>query len=435
MAVGDISRTAALLLLALLLAACGQSQAQDPAKKAGGERKPLPVTVARVEGRAVQRSVETVGSLLAWEELQVKSELAGTLARLLVDLGDRVAAGAVLAEFDKREARLTTEQTEADLLAVRESLARARAATESSRANLTRVQDQQATLQAEVARARAQIEWAGLELERSRQLLARELIATRDVDNARTLHQVALAQLRMTETALNQHPDQVRIAQAQLDSDLAALKVAEAQIKQREATLGLAQKRMGDTTVRAPLAGLVARRHVSAGEYLKENAPLFTLVVADPLKYTGTVPERYAPELRVGQTLQLTVEAHPGQTFSGQATRVAPAVDVQTRSLSLEARVPNTDGRLRPGFFAKGAVLTRREEAVTFVPAEAVTYFVGITKVFVVSDGKAQERLVKAGSRQGGWIEILGGVKVGEAVATTNLAQLFNGAPVTVVQK
>lgn len=428
-------RVLSLLAVSVLLWGCGQSQAQDPKKKEAAERKPLPVTVARVETRAVQRRVETVGSLLAWEELQVKSELAGTLARLLVDLGDRVAAGAVLAEFDKREARLTTEQTEADLLAVRESLARARAATESSRANLTRVQDQQATLQAEVARARAQIEWAGLELERSRQLLARELIATRDVDNARTLHQVALAQLRMTETALNQHPDQVRIAQAQLDSDLAALKVAEAQIKQREATLGLAQKRMGDTTVRAPLAGLVARRHVSAGEYLKENAPLFTLVVADPLKYTGTVPERYAPELRVGQTLQLTVEAHPGQTFSGQATRVAPAVDVQTRSLSLEARVPNTDGRLRPGFFAKGAVLTRREEAVTFVPAEAVTYFVGITKVFVVSDGKAQERLVKAGSRQGGWIEILGGVKVGEAVATTNLAQLFNGAPVTVVQK
>ena len=187
--------------------------------------------------------------------------------------------------------------------------------------------------------------------------------------------------------------------------------------------------------MRAPLAGLVARRHVSAGEYLKENAPLFTLVVADPLKYAGTVPERYAPELRVGQALEITVEAHPGQTFSGQVTRVAPAVEVQTRSLSLEARVPNADGRLRPGFFAKGSVLTRRDQAVTFVPAEAVTYFVGITKVFVVTDGKAEERLVKPGARQGGWVEIVGGVKAGEAVATTNLPQLFNGAPVTVVQK
>jgi membrane fusion protein (multidrug efflux system) len=110
-------------------------------------------------------------------------------------------------------------------------------------------------------------------------------------------------------------------------------------------------------------------------------------------------------------------------------------VEVQTRSLSLEARVPNADGRLRPGFFAKGAVLARKDEAVTFVPAEAVTYFVGITKVFVVANGKAEERLVKAGARQGGWIEIAEGVKAGEAVATTNLSQLFNGAPVSVVQK
>ena len=435
MAVGDISRTAALLLLALLLGACGQGQAQAPAKKSGGERKPLPVTVARVETRPVQRSVETIGSLLAWEEVQIKSELAGTVARLLVDLGDRVAAGAVLAELDKREGRLAIEQAEADLLAARESLARARAATESSRANLTRVREQEETFQAEVARARAQIEWADLELERSRRLLAKELIATRDVDNARTQQQVALAQLRMAQTALNQHPDQVRMAQAQVESDAAALKVAEAQVKQREAALGLAQKRMGDTTLRAPLAALVARRHVSAGEFIKENVPLFTLVVADPLKYTGTVSERYAPELRGGQALELTVEAYPGQTFSGQVTRVAPAVEVQTRSLSLEARVPNADGRLRPGFFAKGSVLTRREQAVTFVPAEAVTYFVGITKVFVVTDGKAEERLVKPGVRQGGWVEILQGVKAGEAVATTTLPQLFNGAPVIVVQK
>lgn len=419
------------LLLALLLAACGQSQAQDP-KKRGPEVKPVPVTVARVEARSVQRSVETVGSLLAWEEVPVKSEFAGTLARLSADLGDHVTAGAVLAEFDKREARLATNQAEADLLAAREALARGRAAVDASQANLARVRDQLTTLQADVARARAQIEWATLELERTRQLLARELIAARDLDNARTQHQVAAAQLRMSESALNQHPDQVRIAQAQLESDGAALKVAEAQVKQREAALDLARKRLADTTVRAPLSGLIARRHVSVGEYVRDSAALFTLVVADPLKYTGTIPERFAPEVRPGQPVQLSVEAFPDRSFGGQVTRVSPAVEVQTRTLTLEARVPNPNGRLRPGFFAKGAVLTRKEDGVAFVPAEAVTYFVGISKVFVVADGKAQERQIRTGARQGGWVEILEGVKPGETVATGNLSQLFNGAPVSV---
>lgn len=426
-------RAGSALLLALLLAACGQSQAQDPKKKGPAELKPFSVTVARVEARSIQRSVETIGSVLPWEEVPVKSELPGTLARLRADLGDRVSAGAILAEFDKREAQLATEQADADLLGSREALARARATTDAGRANLTRVREQLATVKADVERARAQLHWATLELERSQQLLAKELIAARDVDNARTQHQVAVAQLQMAETALNQHPDQVRIAQAQLDSDLAALKVAEAQVRQREAGFALAQKRLGDTTVRAPLAGLVARRHISPGEYVRENAVLFTLVVADPLKYTGTIPERFAPEVSPGQPLQLGVEAYHGRTFAGQVTRVAPAVDVQTRSLSLEARVPNPDGRLKPGFFAKGVVLTRREDGVAFVPTDAVTYFVGISKVFVVTDGKVQERRVRTGVRDGGWVEILEGVKPGETVATGNLSHLFSGAPVTVV--
>jgi membrane fusion protein (multidrug efflux system) len=115
-------------------------------------------------------------------------------------------------------------------------------------------------------------------------------------------------------------------------------------------------------------------------------------------------------------------------------TRVAPAVEVQTRSLALEGRVANGDGRLRPGFFAKGVVLSRKDPAVAFVPAEAVVYFVGISKVFVVANGKVEERLVRAGTRQGAWVEVADGVKSGETVAVSNLSQLFNGAPVTVLE-
>jgi membrane fusion protein (multidrug efflux system) len=167
---------------------------------------------------------------------------------------------------------------------------------------------------------------------------------------------------------------------------------------------------------------------------VKENTVVFTLVALDPLKYTGTVPERFAPELRAGQRIELTVEAYPGQSFAGEVTRISPAVEVQTRSLALEGRVPNRDGRLRPGFFTKGVVLTRKEAGVAFVPAEAVVYFVGISKLFVVSGDRVEERLIRAGVRQGAWVEVAEGVKPGETVATTNLNQLFKGAPVTVVE-
>jgi membrane fusion protein (multidrug efflux system) len=368
------------VVLLLAAAACGRSDAQAPhgQKAAAPALKPLPITVARAEAREVQRSVETIGSLLAWDETLVKTEQPGTVARLRADLGDPVARGQVLAEYDAREFELAVRQAEADLAAAREA----------------------------VTRARSEVEWAQSELRRTMELHAKQLIAARDVDNARNLSNVAAAQLAS----------------------------AEAEVKRREATLGIARKRLEDTTIRAPMAGFVAKRHINPGEFVKENTLVFTIVALDPLKYTGTVPERFAPELKAGQRLDLTVEAWPGQAFAGTVTRVAPAVEVQTRTLALEGRVPNPEGRLRPGFFAKGVVLTRKEAGVAFVPAEAVVYVVGISKVFVVADGKAQERLVRAGPRQGAWVEIAAGVKPGETVAVSNLSQLYDGAPVTLVE-
>ncbi len=413
---------------------CGQSSQAKPERRetpaAPPERPTLRITTAVAEARAVQRSVDTVGSLLAWEEVIAKSQATGTVLRLYADLGDTVREGQPLADLDRREADLGLDQLQADLVAARENLARARAAAEATRANLERTRGSRQTLQADVARARADAEWRRLELERNRELAARQLIAARDVDNTRTQYEMGQAQLQMAESALAQHADQLRAAEAQLQADLGAVKAAEAQVRQREAALDLGKKKLGDTTVPAPISGLVARRHTSVGEFVKDNMPLFTLVTADPLKYTGTIAERFAPDVRIGQEVRLQVDAHPGRTFPGQVTRVAPAVDVQTRTLGLEARVPNGQGLLRPGFFGRGVVLTRREARVAFVPAEAVAYFVGITKVFVVVDAKARERQVKAGVREAGWVEIVEGVKPGEVVATSGLAQLYDGAPV-----
>ncbi|HAM59317.1 MAG TPA: hypothetical protein DCQ64_29475 [Candidatus Rokubacteria bacterium] len=423
------------LLLSLLLVlsvSCGRSDAQNAAPPKGTARSitPLPITVARAEARPVQRSVETVGSLVPWHDVLVKTEQPGTIARLYADLGDAVAPGKVLAEYDAREFQLAVEQAEADLLSTRQSLSRARTAVGAGEAALRRTTDTLSALDAEVARTQSQLDWAKSELGRSQELFARQLIAARDVDSARNQDNVAAAQLAVAVNARSQHPDQVRIAEAQLESDRATLRVAEAEVTRREATVGIMKKRLGDTTVRSPIAGFVAKRHLNAGEYVKENTAVFSVVALDPLKYTGTVSERFAPHLRVGQRIALSVDAYPGKTFPGQVTRLSPAVEMQTRSLALEGRVANGDGRLRPGFFAKGVILTRTDPTVAFVPAEAVLHFVGTSKVFVVTNGKVEERLVKAGTRQGPLVEIVEGVKAGETVATSNLSQLFNGAPV-----
>jgi RND family efflux transporter MFP subunit len=430
-------KTRFLLAVAAILCVAGGtgSHAEAPKKPAPAapEFRPIPITTGRTESRAVQRSVETTGSMLAWEEVILNTAIAGTVAKLRALLGDRVQAGQVVAELDARELGLTVDQMDASLRAAVDQVAKAKAQAGASEANLRQVRESVKTWEANQSRARVALEEGRINLERTRQLFERELIPARDLDSARTQYESMLAQHQAAEVEMSQYPDRVRVAEAQVLSDQSAVRVSEAEVKQREATLGLARKKLGDAVLRAPITGAIAKRHVNVGEYLRENTPVFTIVALDPVKYSGTIPERFAPDVRPGQALQLSVEAYGGRTFTGQITRVAPAVDVQTRTIELEGKVPNGDGKLRPGFFTRGVVITGRDAAAVFAPADAVAYLAGITKVFVVGNGKVEERLIKTGPRQGNLVEITSGVKAGEVVATSNLGQLFNGAPVSVL--
>jgi RND family efflux transporter MFP subunit len=433
-------RTAALvpaLFTLLLLTGCrGEKSSAAPPGRAQPENPPtITVTAAPVEGRTVQRSVETSGSLLAWEEVALNTAVPGTVSRLLVDLGDRVQPGQVVAELDRREFELAVDQAEASLRAARNQVERARAQIAASEANLRQVRESIKSWEANDNRARAALEEARANLDRSRQLLQRELIAAREFDAARTHYEAMLAQYQTAQVEMRLYPDRVRVAEAQLQSDRSALEVAESEVKQREAALGLARKKLADATLRAPIRGAIAKRQINPGEFVRENTPVFTIVRSDPLKYTGTVPERAALELRIGQRVRLQVDPVPDKSFQGRVIRISPSVDVANRTVALEAELPNPDGLLKPGLFARGVVQTREERGVPFVPEAAVSYFVGITKVFVIAGGTARERQVKAGARQAGVVEILEGVKAGEQVATSALTQLYDGAPVTVATR
>lgn len=420
--------------LILAVAGCGSDRTSAAPQKGTqpGGAQPLTVTVAPVEARTVQRTVETTGSLLAWEEVVLNTSVPGTVARLLVDLGDRVEAGQVVAELDRREFSLTVEQAEAALRAARNQVDRARAQVAAAEANLRQVRESIKAWEANDNRARAALEEARANLERSRQLLQKELIAAREFDAARTQYEAMLAQHQTSQVERTQYPDRIRVAEAQRESDLSALQMAEAEVRRREAELGIVQKKLGDATLQAPIRGAIARRHVNPGESVRDNTAVFTIVRSNPLKYAGTVPERAALELKPGQVVRLQVDPVPGRTFEGRITRVSPAVDVASRTAALEAEVPNPQGLLKPGLFARGAIGLREERGVAFVPEAAVAYFVGITKVFVVADGKVQERQAKTGAREAGSVEILEGVKPGETVVTSHLSQLYHGAPVTV---
>jgi len=370
------------MILAAALPLVGCSKKEAPAKPPAQQKAAaaLPVSTAKVEGRTVERSVEATGTLAARDEVLVSSEIAGTVFSVKADLGDRVKAGDALAVLDQREAALNLEQAKAAHQSALRALEREKARLEDANANFRRYEE----------------------------LFRKGMVSVSQFDNVRTGRDVAEALL---------HEAEARADEAAARYDLEA-------------------KRMEDTVVRSPISGEVSRRAVSTGEAVKEKSHMYTVVSTGTLKFRGTVSESAVPRIRTGQEVLIAVEAFKDRAFRGRLTRISPAVDAQTRTLEIEAEVPNAGGVLKPGFFAKGVVLTRKEQGVPFVPEEAVYSFVGINKVFVIDGETVREHSITRGLKEGALIEIAGApLKPGDLVAASNLQNLYDGAKITVQEK
>lgn len=407
------------------------------AVESGGTPKavdPVVVTVTAATPRPVERRVRTVGTLHGFEEIEVSSLVDGRVARVAHDVGDVVAPGETLLEIDDADFRLSVQEVERSLELELASL------------GLSTVPDPSFDLSRlpSVERAGLVERNAADTLARCRGLVERNAITKDEIDKA--------------ELAL----DTARLDRKQR---LLEAEQALAAVRHREAVLETARKRLGDTRVVAPEIEVrsfrhpgdaggdaigrtartytVAARLVTEGEVVRSMpaAVLFRLVVEDVLKLKAAVPERHAASIAPGQPVDLTVESLPGVPVSGHVVRVHPTIDTASRTFDVEVQIPNDDRRLKPGAFAKASILLdRRADAVT-VPEEALVRFAGVTKLFLVVDGRAVAVPVEPGERldvadDAGvvrrWVEIPAGVAAGAGVVTSGLALLADGTPVRV---
>lgn len=193
--------------------------------------------------------------------------------------------------------------------------------------------------------------------------------------------------------------------------------------------------RIERTVIRSPLDGAIADRKVSAGEVVKSGEPFYRIVQNDPVKMRTPVPERFASILRVGEEVRLRVDAYPDRVFLGHVTRVNPTSEDSNRSITIEAVLPNPEGLLKPGFFAKGDLVYDQHGEALAVPQAALVTFAGVTKLFVVADGKADARVVRPGAvLPDDRLVIEDGVAIGERVAVSNVTRLEQGAAVSVTE-
>jgi RND family efflux transporter MFP subunit len=194
--------------------------------------------------------------------------------------------------------------------------------------------------------------------------------------------------------------------------------------------VSLANKSMADTAVRAPFSGLVAERAVSVGDYVTKGMRVATVVSIDPLRVELTVPEQAIAQVKVGQPVRLAVDAYPGETFPATVRFVSPSVRADQRALTVEAIAANKGGRLKPGLFATALIHQGSPAPALTAPESAVETVSGTSRVYVVKDDRAEERIVTTGEKLPGQVEITSGVDKGEQIVLDPRGRIVDGMAV-----
>ena len=207
---------------------------------------------------------------------------------------------------------------------------------------------------------------------------------------------------------------------------------AENNLKVAQADVELAAARLAKTEVKASFGGIIGLRSVSIGDYVKEGQDMVNLEEIDPLKVDFRIPEVFLSQVKAGQVLQITMDALPDRTWPGKVFAINPLVDANGRAIAIRAQVSNSDGRLRPGMFARVRLLTSEARDSLMIPEESI-FPVGDDKfVYKVVDGRAMRQKVDIGLRREGKVEILGGLTAADTVVTDGIVKLRDGAPVRV---
>lgn len=392
-----------LLLAALFLTSCksdyqaSQRQGQARPGQGGPARKVKTTTVAETP---FGESVTANGTLAAYDQTTVSVKVPGRVSRISVDLGSVVAKGQVIAVVDSADYSLRVQQAEASLQQARARLGLAPVGNDD------RVDPEQT---ATVRQARAVLDEARYNRDRAARLVEQGVIAKAEFDSATATFKVA-------EGRYQDAYEEIRNRQGVL--------------AQRKSELALARQQLKDTSVVAPLDGIVQEKRTSVGEYLAAGAPVVNIVRMDPLRLRAEIPERESRTVRTGQDVRVTVEGDQS-VYVGKIMRLSPVIAEQNRVLMVEADVRN-NGTLRPGSFVHAEIVTNDAKMAVTVPNNAIVTFAGIEKVITVQNGKALEKPITTGRRNGEYTEIVSGINVGEKIVV-DPGNLQSGQAVEVV--
>jgi RND family efflux transporter MFP subunit len=326
----------------------------------GGGGRTQQVQTDVVTSGKVSEKVELTGSLRAKEQVEVSPKMAGRLVRILVDTGQPVARGALIAEIEDDEILQQVERSKASI----------------------------AVVEATIAQRQAELSNAKAELDRKKQLVEDGLLSRIELDALETRYRVAQSQLEL----------------------------ARAQKRQSEAELRELNIRQSQTRVYSPIAGLVARRLMDTGAMVNSGTPIATVVSVSPMIIDAKASERDISRIRRGVPVTVTVDSLPGERFTGRVMRISPLLDAQTRNGLVEIEIANRGGMLKGEMFARVELDLGSTRETTLLPRDALVYRGEQPGVYVIESEKAKFVAVQTGLTQEDKVEVISGLKVGDTV-------------------
>lgn len=221
------------------------------------------------------------------------------------------------------------------------------------------------------------------------------------------------------------------------DRDIAVANAEQAQAQAENIRATIAKK-----TIRAPFSGHIGIRQVNLGQMLREGDPIATLQSLEPMYVDFTLPQQQLPQVRHGLPVRISGDALPGVSIEGRITTINPKVDIETRSIKVQAVVANRMEKLRPGMFVNVSVGLPARQKVLAIPATAVMYAPYSDSVFVIEESKEakkdkilRQQFVRLGEKRGDFVAVTTGLKEGETIVTTGVFKLRNGQSAVIDNK
>jgi membrane fusion protein, multidrug efflux system len=213
-------------------------------------------------------------------------------------------------------------------------------------------------------------------------------------------------------------------------SNAQALDEANAEQQASRANLALSQARLDKTRILAPYDGVLGLRAVSPGDYLSEGQDIVNLEVLDPLKVDFRIPQKAVSQIRLKQVIEISLDAYPGERFTGEIFAINPRLDEAGRSQAIRAHISNSEGRLSPGQFVRVSVILAERPNALLIPEEAIMPVGDKRLVNLVVEGKVELREVKLGKRLDGKVEVVEGLQGDETLISAGWQKVRAGAPV-----